>query len=177
MARHRRGRGFRSRRNNWSFAAVEEPTEAPAFPDSKDLKAAFREVAKRVHPDFAIDEHDRKKREALMKEANSAYQRGDLETLRRILDEYETSAELVAATGDTSNLKSVMRQITRILGRLEQIEQEITALLASDIGNLKLRADEAFARGQDLLAEMADEIRKRIGAARERFDGGFREQQ
>ena len=170
-----RGR-FRSRQNAGAFRIEDDLREPPLFQASKDLKAAYREVAKRVHPDFAIDEHDRKKREALMKEANSAYQRGDLEMLRRILEEYETNPDLISGTGDASNLETVMRQITRVRSRLKQIEQEITALLASDIGNLKLQADAESARGDDLLTEMAHEVQKRIDAARERFYSGLQDQ-
>ncbi len=159
-----RGR-FRSQQSDGTFRIEDDVREPPVFQASKDLKTAYREVAKRVHPDFAIDEHDRKKRESLMKEANGAYQRGDLETLRRILEEYETSPELISGAGGAWNLETVVRQITRVRDRLKQIEQEITTLFASDIGNLKLQTDAASARGKDLLTEMADEVRKRIDAA------------
>jgi hypothetical protein len=50
------------------------------FIPSAELKALFREVAKRVHPDLATDEVDRRRRGQLMAEANAAYQRGDAAT-------------------------------------------------------------------------------------------------
>src|ERR1035438_4594398 len=66
---------------------------------STELKTLYREVAKRVHPDLATDEADRHKREQLMAEANAAYQRGDADALRRILEEYEGSPESVRGAG------------------------------------------------------------------------------
>jgi hypothetical protein len=163
---------FRSRKQDWSSAVEDEPSAADESHPSTDLKAAYREVAKRVHPDFAVNEGDRQKRESLMKEANSAYQRGDLEALRRILEEYGNSPQSISGTDGATDLERIARQIAQIRRRLERIEQEIVALLASDIGNLKQRADAAWARGRDLLAEMAHGVRNRIEAARQRFYSG-----
>jgi TPR repeat protein len=73
---------------------------------SPDLRALYRRVAKRVHPDFATDEGDRHRREGFMKEANAAYRKHDPGTLGKILKEYETSPEssqdtpFVPADGD-----------------------------------------------------------------------------
>lgn len=61
------------------------------------LKSLYREVAKRVHPDFAIDEVDRRRRERFMKEANAAYGKNDFGTLRRILEDYAVNAASVQA--------------------------------------------------------------------------------
>lgn len=165
---------FGSRRKaGWSATSGDQPDNDTAeFHPSADLKTTYREVARRVHPDFAIDGGDRRRREVLMKEANAAYQRGDLEALRRILQEYDENPEQLFGTDDISTLQRVRCQIDQITRRLEQIRQEIAAILTSDMGNLKDRVDAAWARGQDLLAEMAESIRKQIDAARERFYGG-----
>ena len=47
----------------------------------------------------------------LMTEANAAYERGDAETLRRILEEYESSPESVKGVGVAADLVRVIRQI------------------------------------------------------------------
>lgn len=175
-SQHPTGSFSSQEKEDFSFLIDEEPAFAAEVHPYKDLRAAYREVAKRVHPDFAIDERDRQKREVLMKEANSAYQRGDLEALRSILEEYEDSAEWVQKVDRACELERVTRQITRIQNRLKRIEEEIVSLLASDIGNLKQRADASSARGRDLLAEMADDIRRRIDAAKESFSGASTEE-
>jgi TPR repeat protein len=57
------------------------------------LKSLYREVAKRVHPDFAIDELDRRRRERFMKEANAAHDKNDFASLRKVLHNYAVDAE------------------------------------------------------------------------------------
>lgn len=65
-------------------AAHGEASKAPDFQPSADLKALFREVAKRIHPDFAKDTEDAERRTRAMAQANEAYRRGDAEAERWI---------------------------------------------------------------------------------------------
>jgi hypothetical protein len=136
--------------------------ESEEFLPTSELKSLYREVAKRVHPDLAANDTDRHKREMLMKRANGAYQRGDLEALRRVLEEYENSPESVQGKGLTADLARVTRQIKQIVDRLSRIEAEVAHLRKSDIGKLRTKADAAAAEGGDLLAEMAADLRRRI---------------
>jgi len=62
--------------------------EAANSAASPRLREQYLEVVNKIHPDRAINEADRALRERLMKEANAAFERGDAETLRRVLDEY-----------------------------------------------------------------------------------------
>ena len=147
-----------------------EAAKVQEFIPSAELKALFREVAKRVHPDLATDEADRRRREHLMVEANVAYQRGDAEALRRILEEYESSPESVRGAGIAADLVRAIRQIKQVRSRLFQIELEIASLIDSEIAKLRAKADAARAEGRDLLTEMAEDVRRRIDAARRRFE-------
>jgi hypothetical protein len=144
---------------------LEDDDSAQEFHAPASLKSLYREVAKRVHPDLAADESDRRKRELFMKQANDAYRRGDHDALRRILEDYETSPESVDGGDLTANLLRVNRQITQVTTRLSQIDLEIEKLTGSDIGKLKSRSDAAFAAGEDLLAQMAADLRTRIEIA------------
>ncbi len=142
--------------------ALDEDEHAEEFRPSSRLKSLYREVAKRVHPDLATDEADRHKRELLMKEANDAYQHGDQEALRKILEDYENSPESVQGRGIAADLVRVTRQVKQVNTRLSQIERDIAAVMNSSVGKLKSNADAAFAEGRDLLAEMAADLRRRI---------------
>jgi len=68
-----------------------EAAKAKDFTPSAELKSMYREVARRVHPDLATDDADRRNRERFMKEANRAYEQGDVDEMRKILEEYESS--------------------------------------------------------------------------------------
>ncbi len=62
--------------------------EAANSAASPRLREQYLEVVNKIHPDRATNEADLALRERLMKEANSAFERGDAEALRRVLDEY-----------------------------------------------------------------------------------------
>lgn len=145
-------------------------SEPPQFKPSPSLKRLYREVARKVHPDLATDEKDRSKREQLMAEANMAYQRGDAEALKRILDGYESSQEDTHGTDLIAEVEHVIGLISRIRSRLSQIDQQITAFQSSHLAELKDRADEATLEGRDLLSELAEDLKGRIAAVRLRFE-------
>jgi hypothetical protein len=154
-----------------SYAAVHgEAAQAKDFQPSSQLKSSFREAAKRLHPDLATDEADRQTREQYMKRANRAYQEGDEDELKRVLEEYNSSPDSVKGTGIAADLVRVIRQIRQIRNRLTQIELEIAFLLESDIAKLKTKADAAASEGRDLLAEMAANVTKQIDNARHAFE-------
>jgi hypothetical protein len=151
-------------------AAHGEAAESKEFTPSPELKGLYRDVAKRVHPDLATDDADRRRREQWMTDANLAFRRGDAAALRRILEEYESSPQSVKGTGLVADLERVTRQIKQVRNRLAQIEVEITSLCDSDIARLKAKAEVALTQGRDLLAEMAKDVKSRVELARRRFE-------
>src|SRR5437879_4340289 len=52
-------------------------SETRDFTPSPELRKLYREVARRIHPDFSKDSADLKRRTRFMAEANRAYQAGD----------------------------------------------------------------------------------------------------
>jgi len=147
-----------------------EAAKAQEFIPSAELKALYREVAKRVHPDLATGEVDRQRRDQLMAEANAAYQRGDAEALRRILEEYESSSESVRGAGIGGELDRVIRQIGQVRSRVSRIELEVATLIDSDIAKLRAKVDVARSVGRDLLAEMAAGVQGRVNVAKQRYE-------
>jgi predicted nucleic acid-binding Zn-ribbon protein len=134
-----------------------EASKVQEFKPSADLKSLFRDVAKRIHPDFAKDDADRQRRTLLMAQANDAYSRGDAETLQRILDDYDE--------GVGAELIRVIRQIHQAKKNIAAIEQELIRLRASEIAQLMQDADNAQQEGRDLLRELAASVRERISDA------------
>lgn len=151
-------------------AAHGETAESREFAPSPELKSLYRDVAKRVHPDLATDDTDRRQRERLMAEANRAYVQGDGEELQRILGEYESSPDSVRGTGVAADLVRVLRQVKQVKDRLAQIEEETVGLGDSDIAMLQAKTEEASRQGRDLLAEMAASLQSRVSKARQQYE-------
>ena len=160
-----------------AFGAEQEPVE---FDPSPSLKTLFREVAKRIHPDFASDEAEQKHFTLLMTRANQAYNCGDAETLQRLLDDQlEVSAARSDAPGanesDGVTLLRLARQIQHAVRDIAALDGEHQTLLQSEIGQLYTGAEAASQEDRDLLAELAASLRERIADAQYRL--GFVERQ
>ncbi|MGD0736405.1 MAG: hypothetical protein ABR976_14725 [Terracidiphilus sp.] len=150
-----------------AFGADREPEE---FDPSPNLKTLFREVAKRIHPDFASDEAEQKHFTLLMTRANQAYSRGDAETLQRLLDDHLEVNASVADEGDSQALLRLARQIQHAERDIAALDREQKALLLSEIGQLYTGAEAASREDRDLLAELAASLRERIADAQYRLE-------
>ena len=136
------------------------------FAPTEDLKQLFREVAKRIHPDLASSDRDRALREELMKKANEAYQNGDEEKLKSILEEYESHPEGIEGNGIGVELIRAIRSIDLISQRIAEIKKEIEILMKSELYILKQKVDNAKLESRDLLIEMASYLRLKIQQAK-----------
>jgi DnaJ-class molecular chaperone len=134
------------------------------------LKALFRDVAKRIHPDFARDDAARQRRTQLMAQANEAYSRGDAEALQLILDDYDESSESVPGEGIGAELIRIIRQIHQAKKNIAAIEQELAPLRASEIARLRQDVETAQQQGRDLLAELAVTVREQVVRARKEYE-------
>jgi len=152
-----------------SAQAVGGAAPQQKFTPSETLKKTFREVAKRLHPDLTTDEKERARRQRLMAEANSAYADGDEARLQAILREWEESPESVAGEGPGAELVRVIRKIAQVEERFRTIEAEMAQLKASELFQLKAKAEEAEAEGRDLLAEMARHVDEQVAGAQKRL--------
>jgi hypothetical protein len=145
-------------------------SEARDFTPSPELKSLFREVAKRVHPDFCKDAGDLERRTRFMADANQAYEAGDAETLQRILDEYQDGADAVEGEGIGAELIRIIRQISQARERVAAIERELAVLRQSEIALLRNQAEERAQEGRDLLAELASAVREQIERAKKEWE-------
>ncbi len=149
-------------------AAHDAASRTREFHPSPELRNLFREVAKRIHPDLAADLGDRERRNRLMAEANRAYQAGDFDALRRILDGYQ-DGKTTAGEEIGAELIRIIRQISQARDRVSRIYQELITLRESKIAKLKKESDAAQKLGRDLLSELATAIRKKILNAKEKY--------
>lgn len=154
-----------------TYAAAHGEASKVVTPEpSPALRKLRNEVMQSVHPDRAVGHADRTLRDRLTQEANDAYSRGDMEALRRILAEYKSSPESVQGTGVAADLERLVLQIKQISRRLAEIEAEAAILTSSEIALLMAKVGVATAKGRNLLAEMAADVRVRVALSREQFE-------
>lgn len=151
-------------------AAFGEASEVPEFDPPANLKTLFREVAKRIHPDFAKDDAERDYFTLLMARANQAYRRGDVETLQRMLDDHTELHAVSASESVAAELLRIARQIQHAKRDVAALETERYMLRGSEIALLFHDAETAALEHRDLLTELATGIREQIADAQRRFD-------
>ena len=151
-------------------AAFGDARAAEEFDPPPSLKTLFREVAKRVHPDFARDAAEQRHFTLLMARANQAYNRGDAETLQRLLDDHREIHASIAGEGAAAELLRITRQIRHAERDMARLDAERHTLLASEIAQLHLDAEAAALEHRDLLAELAASLKEQVADARYRFE-------
>jgi hypothetical protein len=150
-------------------AAYEVEQASEAVEPSLSLKSLFREVAKRIHPDFARDAEEQQHFTRLMAQANLAYTRGEAHTLQRLLDDHHEINLTLAVEGAAAKLQRIERQTTHATRDLEMLEIEREALLHGEIASLRKEAEAAGRGGRDLLSELANGLREKVADAQRRF--------
>jgi hypothetical protein len=166
----RRAEESRQRAQETHDAAFGAAQEAEEFEPPPSLKTLFREVAKRIHPDFARDDAEAQYFTMLMARANQAYTRGDTETLQRLLDDHREINATVAGETSAAELLRITRQIRHAERDIARLDTEHHSLLASEIAQLHVDAEAAALQHRDLLSELAANIREQIAEAQHRFN-------
>jgi hypothetical protein len=160
----------RARARNSAQALGSEPEKVRLrFRPSQSLKRLYRDVAKQIHPDLAIDEEERRRRQRLMANANRAYEECDETALQFILSEWERSPESVEGEGTAAELVRTIRKIAQVKERLREIKARIAGLKKSPLCELKARTEEFERKGKDLFAEMIAQINGMISSAKARL--------
>lgn len=138
-----------------------------AMPDA--LKRAFRDVARTIHPDLAMDEPSRLRRHSLMAEANRAYAERDADRLRLILHRWEHSVDEAGDIEPGDGPDAVRRKIAAVEVRLAEIDLEFADLDRSAIAGLQDRISETRRQGWDLFAGMIAQLQSDIRRATSRL--------
>ena len=160
----------RQRARDTHDAVFGEDDEVEEFEPPPSLKTLFRDVAKRIHPDLARDEAERRHFTLLMARANQAYRRGDMETLQRLLDDHREVQVSVAGEDAAAEIQRMTRQIRHAERDMAILDAERRMLLESEIGQLHFDAETAAIEHRDFLAELAARVREQIAEARYRFE-------
>ena len=166
----RRADETRQRAQETHDAAFGDAHEAEEFDPPPSLKTLFRDVAKRIHPDFARDDAEQKHFTLLMAHANQAYSCGDTETLQRLLDDHREINASIAGEGAGAELLRITRQIQHAERDIATLEAERRTLLTGEIAQLHLDTEAAAREHRDLFAELATSLHEQIADAQRRFE-------
>lgn len=166
----RRAEEARQRARETHEAAYGAAREAEEFDPPPSLKTLFRDVAKRIHPDFARDEAEQTHFTLLMARANQAYSRGDTEMLQRMLDDHLEVNAAIAGEDSAAELLRIGRQIQHAERDLAALAAEQHALWESEVAQLFLDAEAAAHEHRDLLTELASGLREQVAEAQRRFE-------
>lgn len=142
-------------------AAAVEPAEPPS-PAPDRIKAAYRALARRFHPDLARTEEERVALSERMARINAMYRDGDVDRL-------EVMAEQ-AKGGEVDDTEAELgEQLTLLEERLawfdlvlENLTSERASLERTPTCVLLREVEKAVARGRDHLAEIKRGLRSRI---------------
>lgn len=130
------------------------------FKPSAELKAAYRQAAKLMHPDRASNEQDQAYRNEMMGRANVAYERMDLDALVKLVLEFKADADIGGGIG--RELVLMIRQEAKLRERMAEIDHEIEQLAQDALMNMRKQVVGAEAEGRDLLSELANKLNDEI---------------
>lgn len=141
---------------------------APASVDEAALRALYRALAKRFHPDLAADASEKPWRAQLMARVNDAYGAHDLAALRRLADERPQPPPPPAAPAPKTRdqvLAELQAEVERLGELAGMLEHKLDDLARTPAVQLKLEALWAKRAGGDLLADMGRQLQAEITRA------------
>lgn len=149
-------------------ARGEAPRVEPAAgaPDARErdasVRALYRKLAFRFHPDRAEDNTRRAEHEAVMREVNEAYHEGDTERLLRL------SRELGIDVGELEAGDGVLAELVR---QYERVKAEVRAIRHSPLGALVVDVRRARQRGdRSPIAALAEQVEIALASLAEMRD-------
>jgi hypothetical protein len=143
--------------------AAREPE--PVLPTAA-LKALYRKAAARLHPDRADNDADRDYRTAAMTALNAAYRAGDPTRIEALLHDHERRPEAITGEDVGARLIRLIRQIAQLEHHLAATDDEIAALRASDLYQLRQQIDAEEAQGRDPFGQLAAQLHHQIETLR-----------
>lgn len=137
-----------------------QPVPPPEL--TPEIKLAFRQAAKLMHPDRATNEPERLRRTALMAQVNLAYERGDQQAIEKLVAEYGQDPEAIVGEDVASRIVKSIRRIAQLRRRMSEAQQEMEAQQQAEIFQLKQTIEESEAMGGDPLGDLAKQLMQEI---------------
>ena len=143
-------------------AGLIEAQPAPPPVITPELKLAFRQAAKLMHPDRATTEPERLRRTALMAQVNLAYERGDQKAIEKLVSEYGQDPEAITGGDVASRIVKAIRRIAQLRRRMGEVQEHIDAMQQTEIFQLKQTIEQTEAMGGDPLGDLAKQLMQEL---------------
>ncbi len=155
--------GTKTHKKNLAQKKPEPVKLAPAA-----LKKLYRTLTKQYHPDLAEDDEDRDFRTTMMVEVNEAYKSQDGAKLQALVEDLESRqfqpikavAEPVLTPAET--IQKLKDELYRTQHRFRKVRAELQNLPNKSSVRLSLEVKLARRQGRDLMAEMIENLKKKI---------------
>lgn len=143
-------------------AGLIEAQSAPPPVITPELKQAYRQAAKLMHPDRATNELERLRRTALMAQVNLAYERGDQKAIETLVAEYGQDPEAIVGEDVASRIVKAIRRIAQLRRRMGEVQQQMDAMQQTEIFHLKQTIEETEAMGGNPLGDLAQQLMQEL---------------
>jgi hypothetical protein len=127
--------------------------------EATEAKRLYIELAKRLHPDLARTDDDRRRREAIMQRVNEAFRQRDLAGLRAIHQESLADDPAWTERSVTERLSWAEAEIRRLDAALEEVRLALTRLRGGELFRLYTRYESGEPVFSDLKARIEEKIR------------------
>jgi len=151
----------------WESPRPSAPTPPPQPLDAAnegEIKRLYRQLARRFHPDLALDEIDRARRTEKMTAINDAYAARSLVELIALAGELGPGSDDLIPPGQTETqmLQVLKEELFRCRRRLEKIDKELRNIRYLPSVEFSIEVKMARRQGWDLLGEISEDLEKRI---------------
>lgn len=137
------------------------PPSEPAPLDDAELKALYRALAKRFHPDLAADPAEKARRQTLMVQVNAAYGAHDIPALQALAALPDVTPE-AGPQSRAQRVAELQAELERLAGVIAGLELELDELSRSPAVQLKLEVSLARHAGHNLLGQIAADLQAEI---------------
>jgi hypothetical protein len=136
--------------------------------DPSDLRRLYLRLAKRYHPDKTEGDADPTDAERLMALINDAYESEDIRRLQQIAATLDDGAEAADETPDARE-RRLFREVLEVDRAAREIESDVDRIKRKDTYSLMRQAEDAQARGDDLVGGLRADLASKLDAARSRL--------
>lgn len=126
------------------------------------LKARYRELAKRYHPDLSRTEDERRRREAIMQQVNAAFGERDEAALRSIEQTADASDPAFEARSIGEKLVWAIREVARLDEVISRLDAEAMVIQESEVHGLWQRQES----GEAVIETLEQDIQQQLATSR-----------